>query len=65
MVSAAPTYDKEASGELRKTKYLQVIENGADILESDRPIEVSRALHQKVKSASSSPKKAFFKEVVN
>lgn len=64
MVSAAPTYDKEASEESRRTKYQQVIENGADILESDRPIEVSRALDQKVKSASSSPKKVYFKEVV-
>ena len=62
MVSAAPTYDKEPSKESRRTKYQQVIENGADILESDRPIEVSRALDQKVKSASYSPKKIFFKE---
>lgn len=64
MVSAAPTYDKEASEESRRTKYQQVIENGADILESDRPIEVSRALQHIVKSSSSSPKKAFFKEIV-
>jgi len=64
MVSAAPTYDKVASEELRKTRYRQIIENGADILESDRPIEVSRALYQQVQSASASPKKTFFKEMV-
>lgn len=44
MISAAPTYDKlEDSGE-RKAAYQKIIEEGADVIESDLPIEVATAL---------------------
>lgn len=44
MISAASSYDKLASAEERATAYRAIIEDGASILESDRPIEVAEAI---------------------
>jgi glycerophosphoryl diester phosphodiesterase len=44
MVAAAPVYDKLPTAEERKSAYQRIIQNGVDIIESDLPIEVSRAL---------------------
>lgn len=46
MISAAPTYDKLDTVEERARKYRAVFRDGAGILESDRPIEVSKAIGQ-------------------
>jgi len=43
MISAAPKYDKLDSAS-RAAAYRAIIEAGVDIIESDRPIEVARAL---------------------
>lgn len=44
MISAAPTYDKLQAKEDRRNKYRMVFDDGANILESDFPIEVSQAI---------------------
>ena len=44
MISTAPTYDKLATVEERAEKYRAVFADGATVLESDLPIEVSKAL---------------------
>ncbi|MEJ5960642.1 glycerophosphodiester phosphodiesterase family protein [Pedobacter immunditicola] len=44
MISAAPTYDKLKSKEERAENYGDIFEQGADILETDLPIEVAEAL---------------------
>ncbi|WP_293918327.1 MULTISPECIES: glycerophosphodiester phosphodiesterase family protein [unclassified Sphingobacterium] len=44
MISTAPTYDKLSSKEARAEQYRAVFEDGASILESDLPVEVSQAL---------------------
>lgn len=44
MISAASSYDKQASKEERTRSYQSIVEDGASILESDRPIEVAEAL---------------------
>ncbi|SUJ03586.1 Glycerophosphoryl diester phosphodiesterase [Sphingobacterium spiritivorum] len=44
MISTAPTYDKLSSKEARAERYRAVFEDGASILESDRPVEVAQAL---------------------
>lgn len=44
MISSAPTYDKLPSKEERAAKFRAVFADGASILESDLPIEVSQAL---------------------
>ena len=44
MISSAPTYDKLPSIEERAEKYRAVFEDGAAVLESDMPIEVSKAI---------------------
>lgn len=44
MISTAPTYDKLQTKEERRKKYRMVFEDGANILESDFPIEVSQAI---------------------
>jgi len=44
MVSGAPTYDKEASVEKRGADYRKILQDGADVIESDRPIEVAEAI---------------------
>jgi glycerophosphoryl diester phosphodiesterase len=47
MVSAAPTYDKEGDMEQRAADYRKIIADGADIIESDRPIEAGKAINKK------------------
>lgn len=44
MISTAPTYDKLSSSQERAEKYRAVFADGACVLESDLPIEVSQAL---------------------
>jgi len=44
MISSAPTYDKLPTKEERAAKFRAVFADGASILESDLPIEVSQAL---------------------
>lgn len=44
MISSAPTYDKLATKEERAEKYRAVFADGATVLESDLPIEVSEAI---------------------
>lgn len=44
MISAASTYDKLTSPEERAAAYQAIVKDGADVLESDLPIEVSEAI---------------------
>ncbi len=44
MVSAAPTDDKRPTPEERGEAYRQIIRQGVDMIESDRPIEVAKAI---------------------
>lgn len=44
MISAAPSYDKLENSEERMAAYVKTIEEGADVIESDLPIEVGIAL---------------------
>lgn len=44
MISSAPTYDKLPTKEERAEKYRAVFDDGATVLESDLPIEVSEAI---------------------
>lgn len=44
MVSAAPSYDKMERGDTQDEAYRQVFLDGADVLESDYPIRVSKAI---------------------
>lgn len=44
MISSAPTYDKLKTTEERAQKYREIFADGANILESDLPIEVSKAI---------------------
>jgi glycerophosphoryl diester phosphodiesterase len=44
MVSTAPTDDKLPTAAQRSLAYRKVIEEGADILETDRPIEAAKAI---------------------
>lgn len=46
MIGAAPSYDKLADASQRAEAYRQIINDGADIIESDRPIEVGEAVKQ-------------------
>ena len=44
MISAAPVYDKLPPGNERAAAYRNIFEEGADILESDYPVEVAAAI---------------------
>jgi glycerophosphoryl diester phosphodiesterase len=44
MVSAAPVYDKLDDRGRRAEAYRQILKDGADIIESDRPIEAAQAI---------------------
>lgn len=44
MVSAAPSYDKMEAGEEQDEAYRKVFIDGADVLESDYPIRVAKAI---------------------
>ena len=46
MISAAPVYDKLATAQERATAYRDIFKQGADILESDLPVEVAEAVHR-------------------
>ncbi|MFB9865400.1 glycerophosphodiester phosphodiesterase family protein [Rufibacter immobilis] len=58
MVSAAPTYDKLPDPAARRTAYQEVFKAGADVLESDLPIEAAAAIQNLLPSKS--PKAKFF-----
>lgn len=47
MISAAPVYDKLATAEERAEAYRDIFRQGADILESDLPVEVAAATRNK------------------
>lgn len=47
MISAAPIYDKLATAQERAAAYRDIFEQGADILESDFPVEVAVAIGNK------------------
>jgi len=44
MISAAPTYDKLPDPAARKKAYQDIFKGGADVLESDLPVEVGTAI---------------------
>lgn len=46
MISSASTYDKLTDPEERSAAYKEIIESGADVIESDLPIEVARAIQK-------------------
>ena len=46
MISAAPVYDKLPTVEERAEAYGDIFKQGADILESDLPVEVAEAVHR-------------------
>ena len=56
MISAAPSYDKLEDPEERKSAYIRTIEEGADVIESDLPIEVGVALESVYRRANSNQK---------
>lgn len=47
MISAAPVYDKLATVQERAASYRDIFVQGADILESDYPVEVAAAIRPK------------------
>ncbi|MBO9657189.1 MAG: glycerophosphodiester phosphodiesterase family protein [Chitinophagaceae bacterium] len=47
MISAAPVYDKLATKEERAAAYRDIFAKGADILESDYPVEVGEAMQRR------------------
>lgn len=57
MISAAPVYDKLPAAE-RRAAYQEIIRSGVDIIESDRPIEVSEAIAPLMPGES--PKEKYF-----
>ncbi len=61
MISAAPTYDKLKDASARKTAYQEIIKGGADVIESDLPIEVAAAIQTLYPAKS--PKQKYFKKV--
>jgi len=58
MISAAPSYDKLPDPAARKNAYQEIIKAGADVLESDLPIEVAAAV--KLLIPPGSPKAKYF-----
>ncbi|QMU31691.1 glycerophosphodiester phosphodiesterase family protein [Adhaeribacter radiodurans] len=56
MISAAPTYDKLKDPEARKQAYQQTFTMGADVLESDLPIEAAAAIQEQLPKASKKAK---------
>ena len=56
MISAAPSYDKLKEATERQQAYREVFNDGADVLESDLPIEVGKAI-QSLKPTKSKKKK--------
>lgn len=58
MISAAPFYDKLPDASARSKSYRETIEAGADVIESDRPIEAAAAIQSLIPAQS--PKHRFF-----
>jgi glycerophosphoryl diester phosphodiesterase len=58
MLSAAPIYDKLPQVSERKTAYQEIIRGGADVLETDLPIEAAAAIQSLLPLHS--PKQRFF-----
>jgi glycerophosphoryl diester phosphodiesterase len=56
-ISAAPSYDKLSDPAARKKAYREIIQTGADVIESDLPIEVAQAIGSLIPSKS--PKQRF------
>lgn len=56
MISAAPTYDKLKDPVARKKAYQEIFEKGADVLESDLPIEVAVAIQGQIPKNSKKAK---------
>lgn len=59
MISAAPSYDRLNNPAERAENYIETFNQGADILESDLPVEVSMAVNGISRPAS--PKRKFVK----
>lgn len=62
MISAAPVYDKLQTAELRAQAYRDIFRQGADILESDLPVEVAIAIEDMKNKKSK--KQEFFRKAV-
>ena len=58
MISAAPSYDKLADAQARQSAYQETIKAGANVIESDLPVEVAKALQPLLPAHS--PKQKFF-----
>jgi len=56
MISAAPSYDKLPDPAARKKAYQEIIQVGADVIESDLPIEVAEAIQPLIPAKSSKRK---------
>jgi glycerophosphoryl diester phosphodiesterase len=61
MISAAPTYDKLKTDSARETAYRNIILDGADVIESDLPIEAAAAINALL-PAKSTKQKFFSKQ---
>jgi len=64
MISAAPTYDKAENAEDREAAYRKIVEDGADVIESDLPIEVGAAL-QSISGKREANRKYFGKKKIS
>jgi glycerophosphoryl diester phosphodiesterase len=58
MISAVPSYDKLPDPTARQKAYLEIVQAGADVIESDLPIEVAKAITPLIPAKS--PKQKFF-----
>ncbi len=58
MISAVPSYEKLPDLKARKRAYADIIQQGANIVESDLPIEAAEAV-QAIRSRQS-PKNRYF-----
>jgi glycerophosphoryl diester phosphodiesterase len=58
MISAAPGYDKLPDAEARTKAYAEIIRSGADVIESDLPIEAAAAISELI--PGNSPKLKYF-----
>jgi glycerophosphoryl diester phosphodiesterase len=56
MISAAPIYDKLPQASARKKAYQEIIGAGADVIESDLPIEVAQAINPLIPAKSAKQK---------
>ena len=62
MISAAPSYDKLKEADARQAAYRETFKAGADILESDLPIEAADAVQSLM--PKDNPKQKFFGKAV-